>query len=46
MDTLARSTAGLRLMVRLNTDLLLVVLAIAVGMAAGAGLAAFLTAHF
>jgi len=46
MDTLVRSYAGLRLLLRLNSDLFMVILAILVGMAAGVGLAGLLTAQF
>ena len=42
MSTIARSFAGLRLMFRLNGDLVMVLLAIALGLAAGAGLVSLL----
>ena len=45
MQALASSYAGLRLVVRLNGDLLMVVLAIALGLTAGAGLVSLLPAQ-
>lgn len=39
MSTIVQSFAGLRLILRLNGDLVMVVLAIVLGLAAGAGLA-------